>query len=132
MSDHGAFAEWFHKTIKSVEDCEKEELCFVDVMKEWCKDNNHEWTRQGVFHNDIGVAESSVDDEDLDCCVFCNKSFDLRKSCNQDPNEYQIYFETPNMDDGDCCPDCLIKIICGVLSFLKNNLTRHHDDRIQH
>ena len=73
MSDHGAFAEWFHKTIKSVEYCEKEELCFVDVIKEWCKDNNHEWTRQGVFNNDIGVAESSVDDEDLDCCVFCTQ-----------------------------------------------------------
>lgn len=56
MSGHDAFAEWFHKTIKSVEDCEKEGLCFVDVIKDWCKKNNHEWTSQGVVNNNINVG----------------------------------------------------------------------------
>lgn len=53
ISSHEAFAEWFDENIKSVEDCENEELDFDEVMQEWCKSNNHEWTDEGVMNNNI-------------------------------------------------------------------------------
>ena len=53
ISSHEAFAEWFDENIKSLEDCDNEELDFVEVIQEWCKDNNHEWTGEGVLNNNI-------------------------------------------------------------------------------
>jgi len=117
MSGHGAFAEWFDKNIKSVEDCEKEGLCFVDVMKEWCKENNHEWTSQGVINGNV-MDESSKDSEDSedseedgpDCCMFCDKRFDFQWTINKNPKLYNWYlFEGHDVDEGDLCFDCCEK-----------------------
>ena len=56
-NDTEAFVEWFDKNVQNLS-CEDEEAD-VAMMKEWCKNNNHEWRDDGVYNMNVNDAFTS-------------------------------------------------------------------------
>jgi hypothetical protein len=50
-----AFGEWFNKEVRSLDDIEKNDEDFDDVVREWCNNNNHEIREDGIYNMNISI-----------------------------------------------------------------------------
>eukprot|EP01044_Picomonas_judraskeda_P002446 COSAG03_NODE_177_length_11096_cov_1567.562062_6_plen_94_part_00 len=52
-NSHEAFAEWFDRNIRSLEDVESAGEDWTEGLMEWCEFNNHEYREDGVYNMNI-------------------------------------------------------------------------------
>ena len=52
-----AFNEWFNKEVRSLEDIEKNDEDFNEVVREWCNNNNHEIREDGIYNMNIKIEK---------------------------------------------------------------------------
>ena len=50
-----AFNEWFNKEVRSLEDIERNDEDWNEVVREWCNNNNHEIREDGIYNMNIKV-----------------------------------------------------------------------------
>ena len=48
-----AFGEWFNEEVRSLEDIERNEEDYDEVIAEWCKNNNHQIREDGIYNMNI-------------------------------------------------------------------------------
>ena len=51
-----AFNEWFNKEVRSLEDIERNDEDWNEVVREWCNNNNHEIREDGIYNMNIKVV----------------------------------------------------------------------------